>query len=74
MVILVPNIQSDSKLLLGFPWSIIFNAERTKLFTEFESVTQKALFSIESVLQNAKQLQQLRLLWHISSYMLLFPV
>jgi hypothetical protein len=39
-------IQCDSKLLSGFPWPTIFKPEtnKTKLLTEYESVTQKVLF------------------------------
>jgi serine/threonine protein kinase len=36
-----------------------------KLLTEYESVIQKVLLPIESVLQNAKQLQHARLSWHV---------
>jgi hypothetical protein len=35
-----------------------------KLLTKYESVTQKVLLRIESMLQNAKQLQHARLSWH----------
>jgi hypothetical protein len=34
---------------------------QTKLLTEYESVTQKVLLPIESMLQNAKQLEHARL-------------
>jgi hypothetical protein len=37
---------------------------KIKLLTEYESVTQKVLISLESILQNAKQLQHACLLWH----------
>jgi hypothetical protein len=37
-------VECDSKLLSGFPWSIIFKSAKTKLPTEYESVTQKVLF------------------------------
>jgi hypothetical protein len=37
-----------------------------KLLTEYESVTQKVLLLIESILKNAKQLQHARLSWHVS--------
>jgi hypothetical protein len=45
----------------GFPWPIIFKPEAIKLLTEYESVTQKVLLFIETILQNAKQLQHERL-------------
>jgi hypothetical protein len=32
---------------------------------EYENITQKILYLIEFILQNAKQLQQVRLSWHI---------
>jgi hypothetical protein len=32
---------------------------------EYESVTQKVLIPLESILQNAKQLQHARLSWHV---------
>jgi hypothetical protein len=40
-------VQGDSKLLSGFPWPIIFKPENNtiKLLTEYESVTQRVLFS-----------------------------
>jgi hypothetical protein len=40
-------IQSDSKLLSGFPWPIIFKSEikNKKLLKEYEIVTQKVLLS-----------------------------
>jgi hypothetical protein len=44
------------------------------MFTEYESATQKVLLFIELILQNAKQLQRAHLSWHISSFILLFPV
>jgi hypothetical protein len=47
---------------------------KIKLLMEYESVTQKVLLPIESLLQNAKQLQQAHLSWHISSFILLFAV
>jgi hypothetical protein len=37
---------------------------KIKLLTEYENVTQKILSVIESILQNAKQLQHARLSWH----------
>jgi hypothetical protein len=40
---------------------------KIKLLTEYVSVTQKVLLLIESMLQNAKQLQHARLFWHVSS-------
>jgi hypothetical protein len=46
-------IQSNSKLLSGFRWPIIFKPEKIKLMKEYESVTQKVLLLIESILQNA---------------------
>jgi hypothetical protein len=45
---------SDSKLVSAFPWPIIF---KIKLLTEYDSVTQEVLLSVESIMQNAKQLQ-----------------
>jgi hypothetical protein len=38
---------------------------KIKLLTEYENVTQKVLLFIESVLQNAKQLQHARLSWQV---------
>jgi hypothetical protein len=63
------NIEGDSKLLLGFPWPILFKPEEIliRLFTEFESATQKVLLSLESVVQNVNHLQQARLFQCISS-------
>jgi hypothetical protein len=44
---------------------LLFSTEKNnmKLVTEYESVTQKVLLDIESILQNAKQLQHARLLF-----------
>jgi hypothetical protein len=52
------KIQGDSKLLSGFSWPIIFKSEKrkSKLLTEYESVTQRVLLYIELMLQNAKEL------------------
>jgi hypothetical protein len=36
-----------------------------KLITVYERVTQKVLFVIETILQNAKQLQHARLSWYV---------
>jgi hypothetical protein len=36
-----------------------------KMLREYESITQKVLLLIESILQNAKQLQHARLSWHV---------
>jgi hypothetical protein len=36
-----------------------------KLLMEYENVTQKVLLFIESIPQNAKQLQHARLSWHV---------
>jgi hypothetical protein len=36
-----------------------------KLLMEYESVTQKVLLLIESILQNAKQLQHTCISWHV---------
>jgi hypothetical protein len=47
---------------------------KTKLLTEYESVTQKVSLPVESILQNAKQLQHERLPYSVSSFILLFPV
>jgi hypothetical protein len=41
--------------------------KKIKLLTEYESVTQKVLFSIELVPQNAKQLQNSCLSWQVVS-------
>jgi hypothetical protein len=38
---------------------------KIKLLTEYESVTQKVLLLIESLLQNAKQRQHSLLSWHV---------
>jgi hypothetical protein len=38
---------------------------KIKLLTEYESVTQKVLFSVELILQNVKQLQHAHLSWHV---------
>jgi hypothetical protein len=38
---------------------------KIKLLTEYESVTQKVLIPLKSILQNAKQLQHARLSWHV---------
>jgi hypothetical protein len=40
-------VRGDSKLLSGFPWSIIIKPEknRIKLLMEYKSVTQKVLFA-----------------------------
>jgi hypothetical protein len=39
-----------------------------KLLTEYESVTQKVLLSVESKLHNAKELQHASLSGHVSSF------
>jgi hypothetical protein len=43
------DIQSDSKLLSVFPWSIIFKSEiiKQKMFMEYDSITQKFYYIIE---------------------------
>jgi hypothetical protein len=38
---------------------------KIKLLTEYESITQKVILLIESVLQNAKQLQHAHLSWQV---------
>jgi hypothetical protein len=38
---------------------------KIKLLAEYESVSQKDLLLVESILQNAKQLQHGRLSWHV---------
>jgi hypothetical protein len=38
---------------------------KIKLLTEYESATQKILLLMESMLQNAKQLQHARLSWRV---------
>jgi hypothetical protein len=38
---------------------------KIKLLTEYESVTQTVLLPVESMLQNAKQLQHVRISWHV---------
>jgi hypothetical protein len=40
-------------------------SNKTKLLTEYESVTQNVLLFIEPMLQNAKQLQHALLSWHV---------
>jgi hypothetical protein len=52
------NIQGDSELLSGFPWSVIFKPE----------IKSKRLLSIESVVQNAKQLQHAPFMAHKQFY------
>jgi hypothetical protein len=50
---------------------------RIKLLTGYERVTQKVLWLIESILQNAKQLQHTRLSLHLrsaSGIQLPFPI
>jgi hypothetical protein len=42
---LVPNIQSDSKLLSGFPWPITFKPEIIKPLTNTKNETQNVLFA-----------------------------
>jgi hypothetical protein len=46
-MVAVIKVQSDSKLLLEFPWHIIFQLEITKqnFLREYESVIQKVLLS-----------------------------
>jgi hypothetical protein len=46
-------VEGDSKLLSEFPWPLILKLEKINLITEYESVTQRVLLPIESVLQNA---------------------
>jgi hypothetical protein len=48
----MPEIRSDSKLLSGFSWSIIFKSEVIKYLTGYESVAQKVLLFVESTLNN----------------------
>jgi hypothetical protein len=57
----------DSKILSGFTLTIIFKPEikKVKLLTEYESVTEEVLLSIEAILQNAKQLLHARISWHV---------
>jgi hypothetical protein len=38
---------------------------KIKLLAEYESLTQQVLLFVESVLQNAKQLQHMHLSWHV---------
>jgi hypothetical protein len=60
-------IQSDSKLLSGFPGPVIIKQEaKIKLLMQYENVAQKVLLPLDSLLQNAKQLQHARLSWHIT--------
>jgi hypothetical protein len=40
-------------------------SNKIKLLTEYGSVTQNVSLLIESILQNAKQLQRARLSWHM---------
>jgi hypothetical protein len=60
-------IQDDPKLLSGFPWPINFQTEnnKIKLVMEYENVPQKVLLLIESMLQDAKQLQRALLSWQV---------
>jgi hypothetical protein len=51
-------IQGDFILFLGFPWPIMFKSER-------KNKTGKDLLHIETMLQNAKQLQHARLSRHV---------
>jgi hypothetical protein len=55
------------KIIVGV--SVAYNfqtrSNKIKLLTEYESVTQKVLIPLESILQNAKQLQHMRLSWHV---------
>jgi hypothetical protein len=48
---------------------VVYNIQtgnsKIKLFSEYESVTQKVLMAIESILQNCKQLQHARLSWNV---------
>jgi hypothetical protein len=62
------DIQSDSKFLSRFPWTIIFNTRnnKIKLLTEYESVIQKVSLPVELILKNAKQLQHVRLYFVVS--------
>jgi hypothetical protein len=41
---------------------------------EYESVTQKVVLPLQSILQNAKQLKYARLSWKVSIFTLLFRV
>jgi hypothetical protein len=60
------TIQSDSKLLSVFPWpNFQTGNKKIKLLTKYESVPQKVLLLIESILQNVKQLQHALLSWHV---------
>jgi hypothetical protein len=53
------------KIIVGV--SVAYNFQtrnnKIKLLLQYESVTQKVLISLESVMQNAKQLQHARLSW-----------
>jgi invasion protein IalB len=40
-------------------------SKKTKPLTEYESVTQKVILAVDSMLQNVKQLQHERLSWHV---------
>jgi hypothetical protein len=55
------------KIIVGVSVGYHFQTRnnKVKLLTEYESVNQKVLISIESILQNAKQLQHARLSWHV---------
>jgi hypothetical protein len=48
------------------------DTNKIKLLMEYESVTQKVLYLIESILQEGKQLQHARLSWHASCFILFF--
>lgn len=59
LYIFLENIQDDSNLLSGFPWSIIFKPEeQVRLLMQNEILTQKVLVYIEPILQLNKQPQQ----------------
>jgi hypothetical protein len=55
------------KIIVGVSVAYNFQTRKNKikLLMEYESVTRKVLISLESILQNAKQLHHARLSWHV---------
>jgi hypothetical protein len=47
------------------PYSFQTRNNKIKLLTEYESLTQKVLLPVESILQNVKQLEHAHLSWHV---------
>jgi hypothetical protein len=46
-------------------YNVQIGTNKIKLLTEYGNVTQNVLSLVESILKNAKQLQQARLSWHV---------